>query len=189
MFQRRPPGPASFRPGFRRASTGRGSRTLRGALVGVVAGAALIGSMTPAFAVPAPPPNPTDGEIGAAQSERQAAAAEVGRIAALVASADAALERAEVEAEAAGADYMAAEEALEEAQLAADAAAAELEKAAAEVAAAQSRIADFSRDSYVNGSAMSASAALLSADGPGELIQRAALLDYVADNQVDVLGQ
>jgi murein DD-endopeptidase MepM/ murein hydrolase activator NlpD len=189
MFQRRPSGPASFRPGFRRASTGRGSRTLRTALVGVVAGAALVGGMTPAFAAPAPPPNPTDGQLGAAQSEREAAAAEVGRIAGLVAGAEAQLEQVSVEAEAAGTDYLAAEEALQEAQAAADATAAQLKEAAAGVAAAQSRIADFSRDSYVNGASMSTSAALLSAEGPGELIQRAALLDYVAANQTDVLAQ
>ena len=59
MSSRRPSGPASARPGFLRASTDRRSRSLRGALVGVVAGAALIGG-TPAIAAPPPPPNPTD---------------------------------------------------------------------------------------------------------------------------------
>ena len=41
----------------------------------------------------------------------------------------------------------------------------------------------------MNGSTISRTAALLSSEGPGELIQRAALLDYVAVNEVDVLGQ
>jgi murein DD-endopeptidase MepM/ murein hydrolase activator NlpD len=189
MFQRRPAGPASARPGCRRASTGRPSRPLRTALVGVVAGAALIGGGTPAYAAPPPPPNPTDGQIGAAQAEREAAAAEVGRIRGLVAAAEADLERVGVEAEAAGVAYEAAEEALLEAQSAAERTAAELQAAAAGVAAAQERIGTFSRDSYMNGSSMTGSAALLDSAGPGELIQRAALLDYVADNQVDVLGQ
>ena len=40
----------------------------------------------------------------------------------------------------------------------------------------------------MNGAALTSSAALLDSEGPGELIQRAALLDYVAANQVDVLG-
>jgi murein DD-endopeptidase MepM/ murein hydrolase activator NlpD len=155
----------------------------------VVAGAALVGAGTPAFAAPPPPPNPTDGQIDAAQTEREAAAAEVGRIAALVASAESELERVSVEAEAAGTAYDAAEEALLEAQQLADSTAADLNAAAAGVAAAEARIGDFSHDSYMNGSSMSASAALLDADGPGELIQRAALLEYVADNQVDVLAQ
>ncbi len=173
----------------RRATTGRPSRTLRTALVGVVAGVALIGSGTPAYAAPPPPPNPTDGQIGAAQAEREAAAAEVGRIRGLVASAEAELERVGVQAEAAGTAYEAAEEALLEAQAAAERTAGELRAAAAGVAAARERIGTFSRDSYMNGSSLSSSAALLDSEGPGELIQRAALLDYVADNQVDVLGQ
>ena len=189
MFQRRPLGPASLRPGYGRASTGRGSRPLRTVLVGMVAGAALVGAGTPAFAAPPPPPNPTDGQLGAAQTERQAAAAEVGRIAGLVASAEAQLEQVEVEAEDAGAAYMAAEEALGEAQAAAEDAAAQLEQATAGVTAARARIAEFAQHSYMDGGSMSSSAALLSAEGPGELIQRVALLDYVASNQVDVLGQ
>jgi murein DD-endopeptidase MepM/ murein hydrolase activator NlpD len=152
----------------------------------VLAGAVLVGSALPATAAPR---NPTDSEIGDAQSEQQAAAAEVGRIAALVAGAEAELERVGVQAEAAGTAYLVAEEALLAAQAAAEQTAAELGAAQAAVAAAQARIADFSRDSYMSGSNLSASAALLDAEGPGELIQRAALLDYVADNQLDVLGQ
>jgi murein DD-endopeptidase MepM/ murein hydrolase activator NlpD len=171
----------------RRPSAGRPlGRFLRTTLAGVVAGAVLIGGALPAGAAPR---NPTDDEIGAAQTEQQQAAAEVGRIAALVAGAEAELERVGVQAEAAGTAYLAAEEALQAAQAAAEQTAAELEAAQEAVTAAQARIADFSRDSYMNGSNFSASAALLDADGPGELIQRAALLDYVADNQLDVLGQ
>jgi murein DD-endopeptidase MepM/ murein hydrolase activator NlpD len=191
MFQRRPSGPASSRPGRRRASTGRLSRTLRGTLAGCVAGlaagAVLLGA-GPAVAAPAPP-NPTDGQIGAAQGERQAAAAEVGRIRGLLAATQAELEKVSVRAEAAGVAYLVAEEALAEAQAAAEATAVQLRKAAEGVAAAKSRIAAFARDSYVNGSSLSSPAVLLSAEGPGELIQRAALLDYVAANKVDVLGR
>jgi murein DD-endopeptidase MepM/ murein hydrolase activator NlpD len=189
MFQRRPPGPASPRPGSRRASRGRRARSLRTAFVGVVAGAALVAGSTSALAAPPPPPNPTDGQLGAAQSEREAAAAEVGRVAGLVASAKADLERISYQAEAAGTAYEAAEEALLEAQSLADVAAAELRAAAAGVALAQARIGAFSRDRYMNGSSLSSTAALLNAEGPGELIERAAMLDYVADGQVDVLAQ
>jgi hypothetical protein len=187
MSQRRPSGRATSRPGLRRASAGRrAGRSLRTALVAVLAGAVLVGGATPSLAAPH---NPTDGEIDAAQTQQEQAAAEVGRIAALVAAAEAELERVGVQAEAAGTAYLAAEEALTTAQEAADRTAAELAVAADAVAAAQARIATFSRDSYMGGSNLSTSAALLDADGPGELIQRAALLDYVADNQLDVLGQ
>ena len=112
----------------------------------------------------------------------------MGRILGLVAAAEAELERVGVLAEAAGTAYLAAEEALLMAQQAAEQSAAELRVAAEAVAASEARIALFSRDSYINGGSLSSSASLLDAEGPGELIQRAAMLDYVADNQLDVLG-
>jgi murein DD-endopeptidase MepM/ murein hydrolase activator NlpD len=193
MFQRRPSGPAtptvSRRPGSRRPVAGRPARPVRGVLVVVLAGATLLGTAAPAAAVPPPPPNPTDGQLGAARAEQDAAAAEVGRIRGLVAAAEAELEKAGVLAEAAGTAYMMAEEALTQAQEAAERTAADLHAAADAVAASEARIALFSRDSYMQGSAMSATAALLDSAGPGELIQRAAMLDYVADNQLDLLGE
>ncbi|HEY0125938.1 MAG TPA: M23 family metallopeptidase [Blastococcus sp.] len=193
MFQRRPSGPATptvpGRPGSRLPVVGRGARSARTVLVAVVTGATLLGASGPALAAPAPPPNPTDSQLGSAQAQQEAAAAEVGRIAALVASAEAELERVGVLAEAAGTAYLMAEEALLEAQAEADRAAADLQVAAEAVAASEARIATFSRDSYMKGSQLTTTAALLDSRGPGELIQRAAMLDYVADNQVDVLGE
>ncbi|RBY92013.1 M23 family peptidase [Blastococcus sp. TBT05-19] len=188
MSQRRPTGPVSVRSGGRRSAAGRPARSLRVALLGVVAGAALIGSAVPAVAAPPPPPNPTDGQLGAARTTQEAAAAEVGRISGLLAAAEAELERYGIQAEAAGVAYEAALEAFQMAQAAADQAAAELQLAADAVAAAEARIATFSRDTYMKGSSLSSTAAILDAQGPGELIQKAAMLDYVADNQVDVLG-
>lgn len=185
MSHRRPPGPASTRPGTRRPIAGRPMRT---ALVAVLLGAALLGPAAPALALPPPPPNPSDSELGSAQAQQEAVAAEVGRISGLVAAAEAELQRVGDLAEAAGTAYMAAEEALMLAQIAAEQTAAELQVAAEAVAASEARIALFSRDSYMNGGSLSSSAALLDAAGPGELIQRAAMLDYVAENQLDVLG-
>src|SRR3712207_8496011 len=43
--------------------------------------------------------------------------------------------------------------------------------------------------SYMNGTTLSSAAVLLDAEGPAELVQRAAMLDYVSENQLDVLGQ
>lgn len=185
MSNRRPPGPAAVRPGTRRPIAGRPMRT---ALVSALLGAALLGPATPAYAAPPPPPNPSDSEIGSARAQQEAAAAEVGRMQGLVAAAEAELQRVSDLAEAAGTAYMAAEEALMIAQIAAEQTAAELQLAAEAVAASEARIALFSRDSYINGGSLSSSAALLDAGGPGELIQRAAMLDYVAENQTDVLG-
>ncbi len=183
MFQRRPSSPTTARPHARR------SRSLRSGLVAVLAGTALVVTAAPALALPPPPPNPSDSEIGAAKAQQDAAAAEVGRIAGLVATAEAELERLGVQAEAAGTAYEAANEALQVAQGKADEAAAQLQQAAEAVAAAQVRIAAFSRDSYMQGASMSTSAVLLSATGPAELIQRAAMLDYVGANKVDVLAE
>jgi murein DD-endopeptidase MepM/ murein hydrolase activator NlpD len=190
MSHRRPFGPATptvaGRLRARRPVAGRPVRTV---LVAVLAGATLLGSAAPAIAVPPPPPNPTDSQLGSAQAEQDAAAAEVGRIAGLLAAAEADLERVGFLAEAAGAAYLVAEEALVQAQEAAARTAAELEVAAEAVAASEARIAHFSRDSYMQGSALSTTAALFDSAGPGELIQRAAMLDYVAENQLDVLGE
>jgi murein DD-endopeptidase MepM/ murein hydrolase activator NlpD len=162
---------------------------LRTALVTTLTGAVLFGTAVPVLAAPPPPPNPTDTQLGDARSQQDAAAAEVGRIAGLVAAAEAELEKVGVLAEAAGTAYLAAEEALQQAQALADQKAAELKAAADAVAAAEARIADFSRDSYINGGSLTSEAALLDSKGPGELIQRAAMLDYVAANQLDVLGE
>ncbi|TFV60194.1 M23 family peptidase, partial [Geodermatophilus sp. DF01-2] len=161
---------------------------VRSLLVGVVTGAVVLTGVGPAGAAPAPP-NPTDEEIGHARSAQDAAAAEVGRIAALVAQAESELERYAVQAEAAGAAYLAAEEALALAQAEAARTAAQLQAAAVAVDAATARIAGFSRDSYMSGNTLSTAAVLLDAEGPAELIQRAAMLDYVSANHLDVLGQ
>ena len=110
MPLRRPTGSATARSGARRARAGR---SLRCALVAAVAGTVLVATAAPALAVPPAPPNPTDSELGAAKSQQDAAAAEVGRIAGLVATAEAELERLGVQAEAAGTAYEVANEALQ----------------------------------------------------------------------------
>ncbi|SDN42381.1 Murein DD-endopeptidase MepM and murein hydrolase activator NlpD, contain LysM domain [Geodermatophilus siccatus] len=163
---------------------------VRSLLVGVVAGTVVLTAAAPAGAAPTPPPpNPSDEQIGQAQSAQDAAAAEVGRISALVAQAQSQLEGYAVQAEAAGAAYLAAEEALLEAQAEAERTAAELQAATEAVDAAMARIAGFSRDSYMSGNTLSTAAALLDAEGPADLIERAAMLDYVSANHLDVLGQ
>jgi len=163
-------------------------RPLRALLVPVLAAAALVLGAAPALAAPPAPGNPSDGEITAAQSAQDAAAAEVGRIAGLVAAAESQLQQVQVQAESAGIAYEAAQEALAQAQAAAQETAAQLAAATEQVTAAQGRISTFSRDSYMNGAALTSEVVLLDVDGPGELVQRAAMLEWVADNQLDVLG-
>jgi murein DD-endopeptidase MepM/ murein hydrolase activator NlpD len=161
---------------------------LRALFAGAVTAVVLLATAAPALAAPPPPVNPSDTQLGAAKSDQDAAAAEVGRIAGLVATAQSELDKVQVQAEAAGTAYDQAQQALQDAQDRAAKTAADLQVAAAAVAAAEARIATFSHDTYMNGSNLSRPAALLDSGGPGELIQRAAILDYVASNQVDVLG-
>lgn len=163
----------------------RAPRFSAGLLVVALAAAVLAISPLPARAAPA---NPSDGELADAATQQQAAAAEVGRIAGLVAAAETQLERVQVQAEAAGTAYLAAEEERQLAEEAAAAAAAELQAAISAVDAAQLRIADFSRDTYKNGSALTSEMGLLDVGGPAELVRKAAMLEYVADHQIDVLG-
>ncbi|GHE08544.1 peptidoglycan DD-metalloendopeptidase family protein [Klenkia taihuensis] len=161
---------------------------LRALLVASVTAAAVALGAAPALAAPPAPGNPSDGEITAAQAAQDAAAAEVGRIAGLVAAAESQLQQVQVQAESAGIAYEAAQEALAQAQAAAQETAAQLAAATEQVTAAQGRISTFSRDSYMNGAALTSEVVLLDVDGPGELVQRAAMLEWVADNQLDVLG-
>ena len=164
----------------------RRSRLLAGLAAAVLAGTVLGGG---GVAAAAPPPdNPTDEQLGDAQATQAAAAAEVGRIAGLVAAAEAQLEQVQFQAEAAGTAYLVAEEARVAADAAAEQAAQELQVAEDAVSAALLRIADFSRDSYMNGSSLTSEMALLDVEGPSELIRKAATLDYVADHQIDVLA-
>jgi murein DD-endopeptidase MepM/ murein hydrolase activator NlpD len=174
--------PSSARPRADR----RWSRSLAGGLATLLAGAVL--TVNPAVAS-AEPVNPTDGELDQAAATQQAAEAEVARIAGLVAEAEAQLEQVQVQAEAAGTAYLAAEEERQVAEEAAAVAARDLQLAVEAVTASESRIRDFSRDSYMNGSALTSELALLDVDGPAELVQKAAMLQYVADHQLDVLGQ
>jgi murein DD-endopeptidase MepM/ murein hydrolase activator NlpD len=181
-----PPAAPAYRiRGRRSATVRRPSRLLAGAAVVLVAGAVVASGGGVALAAPE---NPTDQQLGDARAAQDAAAAEVGRIAGLVAAAEAQLEQVQVAAEAAGTAYLVAEEARQAADAAAEQTARDLQVAADAVAAAEVRIADFSRDSYMNSSALSSEMALLNADGPADLVRKAAMLDYVADHQIDVLG-
>jgi len=136
----------------------------------------------------AAPDNPSDQQIDDARVAQDAAAAEVGRLSGLVAAAEGQLELVQVQAEAAGTAYLMAEEARQLADAAAEQTAQDLVAAADAVAAAQAQLSDFSRDTYMDGSPLTREMALLDAEGPADLIRRAATLEYVADHQIDVLG-
>jgi len=145
-------------------------------------------AITPAYAVPAPPPNPSDEQINSADAAQQAAAAEVGRISAELAAAESELERLNIVAEEATYLHLAAEGRLIAAQEAAAESAADLATAQGEVEGAQAAIVEFARGSYMSGSLLTSDVVLLTSSDPGELIQRAAFLDYISSGRLDVLN-
>ena len=149
---------------------------------------ALLVAITPAYAVPPAPPNPSDDQINSADAAQQAAAVEVGRITGELAAAESELQRLNVVAEAATYEHLAAEGRLIAAQEAAAKSAAELATAQEEVQGAQVAIVDFARGSYMAGSMLTNDMVLLTAADPGELIQKAAFLDYISSGRLDVLN-
>ena len=68
------------------------SMSRRSSMIAIVLSALLLWTLmvavTPAYAVPPAPPNPSDDEISSAESAQQAAAAEVGRISGELAAAE-----------------------------------------------------------------------------------------------------
>ncbi|CCH87076.1 protein of unknown function [Modestobacter italicus] len=137
----------------------------------------------------AAPTNPSDGDIASAQTAQQAAADEVGRIAALVASAESDLQRVTAQAEAANDAYLIAQGQLEEAQQAAAGTAAALQAANDAVSVAQADVATLGRENYMRGGSIRGVAALLSAEGPSQLMEQAATLGLLGDQRAAVLDQ
>jgi murein DD-endopeptidase MepM/ murein hydrolase activator NlpD len=155
--------------------------------VGLLAGL-ILGVL--AFPAQAAPVNPSDADLTAARSAQDQAAAEVGRLTAMVATAEAQLQQANVVAEATADAQLVAEAELASAQQAADAADAELVRAASATAAAADRVNDVGRENYMRSvGELGVVAGLLDADGPSQLLQQAATLDYLAAGRLSVLEQ
>ena len=172
----------------RRRASWRGSRSRGTAILLCALVWTLLVAVTPAYAVPPPPPNPSNEQIGAADSAKQAAAAEVGRISGELAAAEAELARLGIVTEAATYEYLAAEGRLLAAQEAAEQSAADFVQAQEEVEGAQAAIVEFARGSFKSGSLLTNDMVLLTSQDPSELIQRAAFLDYISSGRLDVLN-
>jgi murein DD-endopeptidase MepM/ murein hydrolase activator NlpD len=145
-------------------------------------------ALLPAPALAAPT-DVTDDALTTAQSEQNAAAAEVGRLSALVSAAEADLERAGVVVEAANEGYRVAQGELEEAESAAAAASVALHAAEEAVRVAQADVEELGRASYMRSDSINGLAALLDADGPAELLEQAATLRLLGDQRTATLDQ
>ena len=161
---------------------------LRTAVVGVAA--AVTVGLVPGGVAEAKPRNPSDGQITAAQKDRNRKAAEVGRLTGLVARADGDMRRAQDRAELAVEKYNKAVVDLGIATGKARAARAAADAAAKAVVKARKDFSAFARGSYMQGSTLgSTTAALLDAGSPTDLVQRADLLSYAGRRKLDAMGQ
>ena len=160
-------------------------RTARRAVgVGAIVAAIVGGSQGIAAATPQ---YPTNAQIDAAASAKDAAARQVDAINAQLATAQASVDAAHA-ASAIALDHFQAKEALyETAQAAAQTAQAAAQKAAAALGDARKQVASFARLSYMQGSTDPGFAALMSADGPAQLLERQALLESAGGHRNDVL--
>ncbi|CAA9211934.1 MAG: hypothetical protein AVDCRST_MAG57-128 [uncultured Blastococcus sp.] len=141
---------------------------------------------TPGFASAAPRP-PSDTQITEAEQAKAAAAERVGQITADLAAARAGAEAAHQAALLALQDYEDKQAAHQRALAAADAAAAVAAQAAADLTDERDDVVAFARASYMRGSTDPGAAALLTAGGPAELVERAALLEAAGVHRTDVL--
>ncbi len=124
------------------------------------------------------------GSVSEAQSEHDAAAAEVERLSAELKAAEETLARMTVEAEAAADAARAAQAALAEAQEVAERTAAELAEVRTAVAEAQAAVADLGREAYMGSDESFGDVALLlDSQSPSELLQVAATLEHLGEER------
>ena len=132
---------------------------------------------------------PREAEVAEAQAERDAAAARVGEIGAQLAAAQERVDAARRGAQIALQEYEVRQAAQQEAQVAAEAAAAAAERAAAALDHGRDQVVAFARSSYMQGSTSPGAAALVTAEGPAQLVERAALLEAAGGHRADVVAE
>jgi cell wall-associated NlpC family hydrolase len=155
---------------------------------GVAVVAALELGLTPSVAE-ATPGRPSDTQIAAAQAAADAVAARIGELSGQLTAAQDAVEAARATSAIALDEYQATQAAYLVAQQQADAAAAASAQATADLGVARTQVVAFARRSYMDGSTYAGAAALITAADPGELIQRAALLEAAGAHRSDVLDR
>jgi cell wall-associated NlpC family hydrolase len=137
----------------------------------------------------AAPGRPSDDEIAAAQAAADAAVARIGQLSQQLTAAQESLAAARTRSLLALDEYQATQDAYQAAQQQADAAAAAAAKATADLGVARDEVIAFARRSYMQGSTYPGAAALVTAADPGQLVQRAALLEAAGSHRSDVLDR
>jgi peptidoglycan DL-endopeptidase RipA len=159
----------------------------------VVAGLAMLATVAslliaPGQAAAKPPPNPSDGQISAAQQHKLNLAAEVGRLAAQTAQMQSKLEQLRAAQELAEQKLAFALSKLAEAKTAAEKAKANVARAKSYVAQAQRDFVGYLQASYISGDVGGTTGTLLTADDPNVLLESGALHDYQSSHQLSAIG-
>lgn len=124
-------------------------------------------------------------DLGAVAQAAEDAAAEVDRLLVEMGAARTASEEASARAARAQDEVTATQQASAAAQAQAEAAAADARRAQEELAGARDDVARFARSSYIGGSSSPLLEGLLTADGPEQMMERAALLAAAGDHRSD----
>jgi peptidoglycan DL-endopeptidase RipA len=152
-------------------------------LAGTALAALVALGLTPAVAVAAP----TDAQVAAAAAAAAAVEERITSISAALTAAEESVESAHAVSAIALDEYQAAQAAVEAAQQESATAQAAATQATADLGVARDDVVAFARRSYMQGSTYPGAAALITATDPGELIERAALLEAAGAHRSDVL--
>lgn len=139
--------------------------------------------LTPAVAVAAP----TNAQVEAARAAAADAEQRIRELTGALSAAQDSVDAAHAASAIALDEYQATQAAAEAAQQESAAAQAAAAQAAADLGIARDQVVAFARRSYMEGSTYSGAAALVTAAEPGELIERAALLEAAGSHRSDVL--
>lgn len=154
-------------------------------MAGTALAVAVAVGLTPAVAVAAP----SNSQIEAAKAAADEIADRIGVLSDQLTAAQATVDAARARSAIALDEFQATQAAYEDARARSDAAAAAAAQATADLGVARAEIIAFARRSYMQGSTYSGAAALITAADPGELIQRAALLEAAGGHRSDVVDR
>jgi hypothetical protein len=157
-------------------------------LGGVALLAALALCVVPGTASAAPS-TVSNGQLRAVQQSAATVAAQVGQVLAQQGTAQAAVDSAHAAAVRALGGYQAQLAGYRSARRAAGAASLAVQRSQHELAVARAQVGAFARSSYIDGSTSPRMQALMTADGPAQLLERAALLDAVGAGRSTALDR
>lgn len=179
----------------RRLGNSRSTQPCRVSLVaGALAAVACLVMSGTAAAVPPPPPNPSDSDLHEGHKKAEQKADQVGKLANDLADAEADLDelkervgRKLEDAKKAMVDLDRARDASQQAQDDASDAKDSVQAASQRVSEVRDELDEFVSGSYQQGSEVGSASAYLGSDDATELLERAQLLDSVADSRLDAL--